>query len=62
MDGLRVKYTPQRNNFKGVVGVQEIISASEKGIVRGGDVEWNINESCSKMDSAKRPTFSEPVL
>ena len=54
MDGLRVKYTPYKGiTFKGVVGVQRDYFSLGKGIVRGGDVEWNINESCSKMDSAK---------
>ena len=57
LDGIRVKYTPISGvTVKGIVGVQRNYFTEGKGVVRGADVEWNINESCSTM-AAKKTTI-----
>jgi hypothetical protein len=54
MDGVRIKYIPYKGVYlKGVIGNQRNFFGKGDGIVRGGDVEWNLNESLSGRDSAK---------
>ncbi len=54
MDGVRIKYTPYKGVYlKGVIGNQRDFFGKGAGIVRGGDIEWNLNESLSGRDSAK---------
>ena len=54
MDGFRLKYIPVKGvYFKGIIGYQRDFFTKGEGIVRGVDLEWNINESISKMDSMK---------
>ncbi|MEO8087147.1 MAG: DUF6029 family protein [Bacteroidota bacterium] len=54
MDGFRLKYNPVNGvYFKGIIGYQRNFFSKGEGIVRGGDLEWNINESLKCMDSCK---------
>ena len=54
MEGIRVKYTPVAGlTIKGLVGVQRNFFTLGKGIVRGADVDWNLNESISKLKDKK---------
>ena len=54
MEGVRVKYTPTPGvSLKGIVGVQRNFFALGKGIVRGFDAEWNLNESITKWKEKK---------
>jgi hypothetical protein len=54
MDGFRLKYIPVKGvYFKGIIGYQRDFFSKGEGIVRGVDLEWNLNESISKMDSMK---------
>ncbi|MBP6335129.1 MAG: hypothetical protein KA444_06615 [Bacteroidia bacterium] len=50
IDGFRVKYVPIRGvTVKGLVGRQRSFFTTGEGLVRGADIEWNINESCDSM-------------
>lgn len=54
MEGVRVKYTPTAGLvFKGIVGVQRNYFTFGKGIVRGFDADWNLNESIAKLKEKK---------
>ncbi len=54
MEGIRVKYTPVTGlTIKGLVGVQRNFFTLGKGIVRGADADWNLNESITKLKSKK---------
>lgn len=54
MNGIRVKYNPYKGIYlKGIIGNQRVFWNEGEGIVRGGDAEWNLNESINGMDSAK---------
>ncbi len=54
MDGLRVKYNPVNGVYmKGIIGYQRNFFSKGEGIVRGADLEWNINESIRGFDSCK---------
>ncbi len=54
MDGLRLKYNPVKGvYFKGIIGYQRDFFSKGEGIVRGADLEWNINESLRCLDSCK---------
>lgn len=55
MDGLRLKYNPVNGvYFKGIIGYQRNFFSKGEGIVRGADLEWNVNESMgAAMDSSK---------
>lgn len=54
MEGVRVKYMPVSGlTIKGLVGVQRNYFTLGKGIVRGADIDWNLNESISKMKEKK---------
>ena len=52
MDGIRVKLNPYRGVYlKGIIGNQRDFFTKGVGIVRGGDLEWNLSESIAGMDS-----------
>jgi hypothetical protein len=56
IDGLRVKYNPFRGIYiKGVIGYQRdfwsLGKVKDKGIVRGADAEWNLNETLNGWDA-----------
>lgn len=54
MEGVRVKYIPVAGlTLKGIVGVQRNFFTLGKGIVRGFDADWNLNESISKLKDKK---------
>lgn len=54
MDGFRVKYTLAKGIFlKGLVGQQRFFMEKGPGIVRGGDVEFSVNEVFSKLAESK---------
>ncbi len=54
MDGFRVKYNPVSGvYFKGIIGYQRNFFSKGDGIVRGVDLDWNINESLKCLDSCK---------
>ncbi|REJ83052.1 MAG: hypothetical protein DWQ44_02765 [Bacteroidetes bacterium] len=53
-DGFRVKYNPYKGVYlKGLIGRQRTFFNLGEGLVRGGDVEWNLNESCDSLAGAK---------
>jgi hypothetical protein len=54
LDGLRVKYSPVAGvTFKGLVGVQRNFFSQGRGIVRGADAEWSLNESLKSFAAKK---------
>jgi hypothetical protein len=54
MDGVRIRYNPYKGVYvKGVYGNQRNFFSKGTGVVRGGDIEWNLNESLPGRDSAK---------
>ncbi len=54
MEGIRLKYSPVVGlTIKGLVGVQRNYFSTGKGIVRGADLEWNLNESIAKLKEKK---------
>ncbi|MBP6427280.1 MAG: hypothetical protein KA430_06825 [Bacteroidia bacterium] len=54
MEGVRVKYTPVAGlSIKGIVGVQRNFFTLGRGIVRGLDADWNLNETISKLKEKK---------
>ena len=54
IEGVRVKYTPVAGlTLKGIVGVQRNFFTLGKGIVRGFDADWHLNESISKLQDKK---------
>ena len=54
IDGFRFMYNPAKGvYFKGVIGKQRDFFNLGQGIVRGGDVEWVVNESFESRAAAK---------
>jgi hypothetical protein len=54
MDGIRVRYNPYRGiYFKGVIGNQRDFFSKGEGIVRGGDVEFNLNQTFTSLAEKK---------
>ncbi len=54
IDGFRVKYVPIRGvSVKGLIGRQRSFFTTGEGIVRGVDMEWNLNESFDSMAANK---------
>ena len=50
MEGIRVKYNPYKGVYiKGVIGNQRDFFSKGEGIVRGADVEFNLNESFASL-------------
>ena len=54
MEGIRIKYNPYRGIFfKGVIGKQRNFFTTGDGIVRGADVEVNLNETFTSLTEKK---------
>ncbi len=54
LDGFRVRYLPVKGiTVKALIGRQRSFFTTGEGIVRGADLEWNINESCDSMADNK---------
>lgn len=50
MDGIRVKFQPAKGvRLTGVIGQQRFYFDKGDGIVRGFDVDWNLNESIDSL-------------
>lgn len=53
IDGIRVKYNLKGISFKGIMGQQRFYFDKGPGIIRGGDLEFNLNSLVKDLEGSK---------